>query len=176
MNQHSQGPGFGQRGPRTWLLPLIIGLAVGALVFGGRWSMFGGFGPGSYSRHAGPRVEQQAPAAPAQPAGPRGESVPGPGFKRGHGMERDHGHGPRFGFGGLLLPLALMGAGLWLIAGRNRGSGGSTGGHGPDQQAHWTGAESSPTPPQPTPYVDPTPPAQPPYTPPGPTTGPTRML
>lgn len=177
MNPFSQGPGFGQRGPRGWLLPLIIGLALGALVFGGRWSMFGGFGPDNYGRERGPRREQpaipQAPAAPQAPATPRGEHA------RGSGFERDHGHGPfgfgwqrgGFGIGGLLLPLALIGAGLWLVSGRNRGSGGSGGAggwHGPEQQADWNTPPGNPAPPQPAPHVDPTPP--------GPTTGPTRML
>ncbi|HEX6290906.1 MAG TPA: hypothetical protein VFZ66_17105 [Herpetosiphonaceae bacterium] len=145
--EYGRGPWF-RRGPRGgfWLLPLLIGIGLGALFFGGPrgpWLGFDGFG-----REYGPGYRQQAPqAAPqagAERAAPQAEQAPAAPDARGHGREW-HGFGERrhfapffFPFGGLrlIVPLLLIGAGLWLLSGRRRGPRHWGGPGGP---GHWGG-------------------------------------
>ena len=128
------------------LLPLALGIAIGAFMF----ESFGNFGwggneRGSVMRSEGRRSAAQpdpgatAPQADARPVAPvAGEQHrDGP---RGMLGRRGPGFGFwRFGGMGLLLPLAMIAGGAWLLAGPRRPGGGG----------------APPTPPSGTPPVDP---------------------
>lgn len=136
--------GANRGGPRGWgrlLLPLIVGIGLGALLFGG--ARFGARGASDYryqSRQS--ELPQQQAAGEERLAGGERSAASGRPADQ-YAFERDHGYGPRggwrhggFGFGGFLLPLLLIGGGLWLLN-RRRGPGAPGGppaqGGGPGQ-------------------------------------------
>ncbi len=154
-HEHGRGPWFRHgRGGLFWLLPLILGVGSGALLFSGPRGPWLGYGPARWDQHErgayGPGYrEAQAPAAPqasAAPAAPQAEAgQPGREARHGgwegrrHGPGRDHfSFFPFFGFR-LALPLLLMAAGLWFLSGRRRpGGSGGPGGQHPQQQPPYT--------------------------------------
>ena len=153
---HGRGPNF-RGGPRGifWLLPLLVGIGIGAIFFGGLrgpWHDYGDRHGRGFERDFMPDLAAPAaPAAPAASAGPRVENMnPGPVFRGDHHDWHPfgpQGHGGPFGhFVGfrLLVPLALIGAGLWLLSGRRRGSGPWNGPTGP--QSSYTAPPASPQP------------------------------
>lgn len=172
---YGQGPWGGRGGGGRWLLPLVIGVALGALLFGGFFSMvasrfaFNGYDQ-RYSAQA-PQMQQQMPQMqqqmPNQPQfnqrgyGPQSDQQ----FQRGYGPhmmgrgynDRHFGGGWFHGFGPgkLILPLLLLGAGFWLLRGRqNRGGPGGPGAY--SQNVPVTPANPTPDAPHQTPSDRPT--------------------
>ena len=173
MGQQGWG-GYNRGGPRAWgrlLLPLIVGIGLGALLFGGG-PRFGSFFGGGYSSQPSRQLEQRSTGREQQAQQPSA----GERSAEQYALERRYDSGPRggwhhrgfgpFGFGGfgigrLLLPLLLIGGGLWLLN-RRRGPGAPG---GPPSQGQ---APNQPVGPAP---------EQPPYGPgDAPTTGPTTRL
>lgn len=164
MNPYGYGPERwpGRRAP--WLIPLLIGAGLGALliVLMNGFSWRGDHGRGDFA--ASQRVPQaqqwqQAPQA-QQPVAPQQQSVPvAPQAQRGFGRGMD-GRGMMGGhqrgwfsflpFGGLrmIVPLLLIAGGAWLLSRPRRGSGGQ--GPAPAQPA-----TAPPTTPQHGPEQDP---------------------
>lgn len=123
----------------SWLLPLVLGIGIGALALG----LFSGFGWGHDNRRGSfaaalPGNQQQwsqpAPNSAQQPVVPQFAPRAGAPFQRGLDQNRHGGvtqgrWGWFFPFGSLRFigPLLLIGLGAWLLSGRRFGSGGSSG-------------------------------------------------
>ncbi|HEY0735070.1 MAG TPA: hypothetical protein VGD69_09205 [Herpetosiphonaceae bacterium] len=193
-------PNGPRRGPIVWLLPLIVGVVLGGLFFGGshRGDRFDG-PPWRHAESAPVPVQPVQPAQPAQPAQPpAAPQAPDPRFEgrgehfrgfdqRGGFVRHDHDWG-FFPFGGmrLLLPLLLMGAGAWLLFGRRGPRHQHSGPAGWGGPGHWGGPGPHPAQqygpgpypaqpgpgPQPAQQAAPPPPAGPYTTPPSPPTPP----
>ena len=173
-SDYGRGSWFGQGWRRTgWLLPLLLGIGIGALLVGLLPTMRWGFDGHMGGRH---RRGVAAPGFQQQPA-PRAERIPHAHPRHGHGWDRSpFAHAtPLWGllfwpFSAmrLIAPLLLIGLGAWLLAGGRRG-GGSRG--SPTEGASHSGQAG-------TPQAPPVPPAdlQPPGPPDAPSTGETRRL
>lgn len=168
--------GYNRGGPRGWvrfLLPLIVGIGLGALLFGGgpRWGAYGGADYRSQAQQYEQQAEQRSLESGQATGGER--SLESSRSSEQYAFERGYDNGPRggwhgrgFGFGGfgigrLLLPLLLIGGGLWFLN-RRRGPGAPG---GPPAQGGQPGQPVGPAP-------------EPPSYGPGdaPTTGPTTRL
>ena len=148
MHEYGRGWGRGPRGPR-WMLPLIVGLLLGAALVG-VFSAGRSFGGGRGNRYTAqqympqqqyaPQAQPQQRVAPydqrdrrgAAPYDQRGAAPYDQHDRMGRGFERGGRHGG-FGFFGplrLLGALMLLGVGAWLIFSgrRNPGNPGGTGG------------------------------------------------
>ena len=136
--EYGRGPWFGNGGRGNgWLLPLVVGIGIGALLFTLLPGMLRGIG---HHERAPFRAGAFAPAERDQAALHAGAGDPAPHARMAHGPERErHGFGA-WGLGGLFFPFAgsrllgallLIGAGAWLLAGRTRGPGGWNGPSGP---------------------------------------------
>ena len=179
MNRYesSRESWFGNRWRRiSWLLPLVIGIGIGVLLFGllpgFRWGIGGhtwaSHGTGAYA--PGYR-EQPAPRTEAVPPGPQERFHHGRGPGRGHYAHttRERG-GAFFPFAGsrLIVPLLLIGAGAWLLARPRHGGGGSG---GPAERGPYSSQPGT----DPTPFT-PAAGLEPGSTPEPPATGETRRL
>ncbi len=160
MSSESYGRGsrFGNSWRRSpWLLPLVLGIGIGALIFQlpfGMWR-WGHGGRDTSERHAAVQGysrggEQAAPPGGARQGDPGAQvapQAPQGRFKHGHGPAARHGgygSGPRhhsfFPFfplfdPRLILPLLLISLWAWLLSGGRRGPGNSGGRPGPQQIA-----------------------------------------
>ncbi len=144
-SEYGHAPWFGKRWqPRFWLLPLVLGIGIGALIFGlpsvlpwGREGRaphrFEARAAARGARAYGQTSAAQEGAAQARPGAPGTQSTPQARPNAGRNTDGEHGSfdrrdrgGPFFGFGGLslLVPLLLIGTGVWLLTGRHRGPGG----------------------------------------------------
>ena len=130
--EDGRGSFFGNgRGRNGWLVPLLVGLGIGALLFGLLPGLHWGPGdrqPDRYGRDNTGGLFQQQPA----PRADRGTAAPQGRFEHGHGRAPS-GHDwwlpgalffP-FGASRLILPLLLIGSGAWLLTRRRGGWGGS---------------------------------------------------
>ncbi len=116
--------------PLFWLLPLVIGIGIGALLLGplhGLLAWSDGHRHGDYGRGAG--LESRRQAAPARSH--HGTVQPAPQVDSGVGHEFRGARGHERGFSGLswpffsprlLVPLLLIAAGAWLLGRRPRGA------------------------------------------------------
>lgn len=198
----NQRPGGFRRGPLGWLLPLVLGVGLGALLFGGLfgWAREGfgerdqrAFAPRAYNEHRFGSDAQQQQAQPQQQ--PQQQTQPQQQaqqpFAPGHGPQQfrdfrgdadQRGRPDGFGFpfvfpfflGRVALALGLIGGGLWFLRGR-RGPRGGWGGPPQSRPATWSGpAQGGPQ------QVAPTQPPVPSETPSDrrdpPATGETRIL
>ncbi len=131
--EYGRGSFFGNGGRRNgWLVPLLVGLGIDALLFGLLPGLHWGPGGRRPDRHGrgntGGMFGQQA-----APREDQGATAPQERF----GFEHGHGRVPSghdwwlpgalfFPFGGsrLILPLLLIGSGVWLLTRRRGGLGG----------------------------------------------------
>jgi|GEM_PF-5035374 len=179
-SDYGRGPWLGRGRRNFWLLPLLIGIGIGALLFGPSRGYRSGYGhaykgwngPGAYAPQYGQQWAQPAPPAAGQavpPAAAAPRTTEGQYFNdRGPAGDRfGYGHrhrgGPFFPFAGLrlLLPLLLIGAGAWLFFRGRQGPGGWSGPSGMGGQPNQPGTPPPP-PAQPTSApstATPTPPA-----------------
>lgn len=119
-------PGFqlpGRNNP--WLLPVLIGIALGALLFGLLPEMLEEFG----DLHE--RKDRAGMYAPSERQQPQAQDAPAtreqdqPRFGRDDDDQEWRHGGMFFPFspGRFVIPLLLMGAGAWLLSGRRRPGG-----------------------------------------------------
>ena len=128
--ENERRAGWGRRFP--WLLPLVIGLGLGALLV----SILPGFGfdrdnqraerQASVAARAERQQTQSVPRQDERQVGPREHFRGERGDHRGAFAGSRRGPGLfwfPFGLGRVLLPLLLIGAGAWLLMGGRRGPG-----------------------------------------------------
>ena len=128
--EYDRGAGFASGGRGAgWALPLLIGLGLGALLFGLlpnlRWDYAGqgwmGHAPGAYAPHNQQQAIPRDEVVPARPqARPDGRHALG-GAPYAFGPGRHGGILPSLFDPRLLGAAALIGAGVWLLGRRRSG-------------------------------------------------------